>query len=208
MVDDGLDAPLVAKWLAGDVAAADALVEQHFDALLSYAKKRAFGRLEPEEAVQIVFLKLIKKVRSWNPAEGGFRSWLVTILNNEFRSAWRAEKAKNRRLQDLARQIEAASNNVDEALSICERHRPHWFDANVLGGIIRILTGLRPERAALLLKPAKGFPCADRAALSRARHKIAVQLGIDASGPGLSRSIARELFIVRECGKIPKELFK
>lgn len=208
MVDDGVDAQLVAQWIGGDKVAADALVERHFDGLMSYARHRAFGRLDADEAVQAVFLKLIEKVRTWDPAKGALRSWLITILENEFRSDYRAEKANRRRFPRLTRQISEPLSTPDDAPSLCERHRPHWFDAEVLGSVILILERLRPERAGFLLKPAKGFPCADRAALSRARHHIATKLGISTAGPNLSFSIARELLIVKECGKMPQELFK
>jgi RNA polymerase sigma factor (sigma-70 family) len=207
MVEDAIDTRLMAEWLAGDPAAADALVERHFDGLMAYATRRAYGRVDPEEAVQNVFLKLIQKARAWDPLQGTLRSWLVTILENEFRSAYRTEKARSRYRQLLAYRFKDFQDTPTESFSICDQHDQNWFNPFVLREVISIVERLQPERAAFLLKPATGFPCADRAALSRARRKIAEKLGIRAAGPELTIRIARELILTKECGKMPKELF-
>lgn len=206
-MDDGTDAVLVARWLSGDTTAADTLVERHFDGLLAYADRRRYGGLEPEEAVQGVFLKLIEKGGLWRPEDGSLRSWLVTILENEFRSAHRARKARRRLVQALVDR-RGETNVLAESPSICERHHVLWFNPEVLGSIMETLGRLRPERAALLLGPAKGFACAERAALSRARRHISRALGIGLRGPALSLEVARELMVATECGKIPKETFR
>ncbi len=207
MIDDEIDVALVGQWLAGDLAAADALVGRHFDGLLAYAQRRKYGGLEPEEAVQNVFLKLIEKVHLWDPLEGTLRAWLVTIIENEFRSAFRSQKTRKRHIPFLANRLGDLSYSPEPS-SLCEQHHTSWFNAEVLKSITQVLERLRPERAAFLLKPAKGFPCADRAALSRARRQIASSLGIGFHGPELTVQIARELMLVRECGKLPGEIFK
>lgn len=202
-----MDVDLVTRWLSGDLDAADALVERHFDGLLAYARRRQFGGLEPEEAVQNVFLKLIEKVRLWDPSGGTLRAWLVTILDNEFRAAYRVRTIRQKHDRLLAYQF-GRSYYIAPPTSPCDQHDVRWFEAEVQQSIKLVLDRLRPKLATFLLQPAKGFSCADRAALSRARRQIARNLGIGLVGPRLTVRIARELLLARECGKLPMEAFQ
>jgi RNA polymerase sigma-70 factor (ECF subfamily) len=86
------DAELIARWKAGDQAAASMLVERHSQALARFAVSCG-ARDEVEELVQDTFVRAFGSLDSFR-GDSSFRTWLFTIEKRLLLDRRRAEKRR------------------------------------------------------------------------------------------------------------------
>jgi RNA polymerase sigma-70 factor (ECF subfamily) len=71
------DADLVAAMARGDAEALGALYDRHAGPMLALAKRIVVTESAAEDIVQDVFLEAWKKAKSYDPARGGVKAWLL-----------------------------------------------------------------------------------------------------------------------------------
>ena len=86
------DAELIARWKAGDQAAAAQLVERHSQALARFAVSCG-ARDDVEELVQDTFVRAFGSLDSFR-GDSSFRTWLFTIERRLLLDRRRAEKRR------------------------------------------------------------------------------------------------------------------
>ena len=86
------DAELIARWKAGDQAAATALVERHAQALARFAVSCG-ARDEVDELVQDTFVRAFGSLDGFR-GESSFRTWLFTIERRLLLDRRRAERRR------------------------------------------------------------------------------------------------------------------
>jgi RNA polymerase sigma-70 factor (ECF subfamily) len=86
------DAELIARWKAGDQAAATALVERHAQALARFAVSCG-ARDEVEELVQDTFVRAFGSLDGFR-GDSSFRTWLFTIERRLLLDRRRAERRR------------------------------------------------------------------------------------------------------------------
>jgi len=91
------DAEWVARCVAGERGAFDALVERHFADCLRFATHMLRAPQDAEDAVQETFLRAYRALDGYDERQT-FRSWLFRILINRCRSAATARGRRNARV--------------------------------------------------------------------------------------------------------------
>ncbi|MDQ3871032.1 MAG: RNA polymerase subunit sigma-24, partial [Chloroflexota bacterium] len=66
---------------AGDVDAFGALFDRHSRHALALARRIVGDRAFAEEVVQEVFLAVLEKAASYDPAQASVRSWLLSMVH-------------------------------------------------------------------------------------------------------------------------------
>ena len=74
------DAELIARWRAGDEAAASALVHRHARAVARFLAAAGAGE-ETEDLVQEAFFRAFRKIDTFR-GDASFRAWVMTIGSN------------------------------------------------------------------------------------------------------------------------------
>ncbi len=92
------DEDLAEQAVQGSEAAFDALVERHTDGVFRLAFRITGRRDEAEDIVQETFLQVYRKLDSYTPAKGTFRTWLLTIARNRSVNAFHSMKRKTMRM--------------------------------------------------------------------------------------------------------------
>ncbi|HOX17600.1 MAG TPA: RNA polymerase sigma factor [Spirochaetales bacterium] len=82
------DADLASRVLAGEVEAFRGLVDRYSDAVYRFCAARLGDREDAEDAVQDVFVRAFRSLRSFD-LERSFRSWLFAIAANRVRSRYK-----------------------------------------------------------------------------------------------------------------------
>src|SRR5438270_3511856 len=103
--NDREDLELIARWKAGDQAAATKLVERHASALARFAVSSG-ARSDVEELVQDTFVRAFNSLDGFR-GESSFRTWLFTIQRRLLLDRRRAEK--RRRDRDEVHESDAAT---------------------------------------------------------------------------------------------------
>ena len=110
------DAALIARWKAGDQAAATMLVERHSQALARFAVSCG-ARDEVEELVQDTFVRAFGSLDSFR-GESSFRTWLFTIerrlLLDRRRAEQRRPKSSEIGEEDAATEYDALDQMVGQ----------------------------------------------------------------------------------------------
>jgi len=75
------DDKLVARYLAGDLAAFDELVARHKTGLFSYLRSMVGSKEDAEDLLQETFLRVIAALPRYR-AQGKFRAWIYRIARN------------------------------------------------------------------------------------------------------------------------------
>ena len=88
--DRAVDSALIARWKAGDQAAATALVERHAAALARFAASTG-ERERVDELVQDTFVRAFNAIDSFRD-DAAFRTWLFTILKRLVLDRRRADR--------------------------------------------------------------------------------------------------------------------
>lgn len=89
-VDPGDDA-LMRAWVAGDIAAFEALYARHRLGLHRFLVRQVGERALAEELFQDVWQKVIAARAGWTP-EAAFSTWLYRIAHNRVADHWRARR--------------------------------------------------------------------------------------------------------------------
>jgi len=140
------DDELVAEAARGDAVAYEELVRRHQHVAFRLACVYGAGAAEAQDAVQEALLKAWRQLGRYDPARASFRTWLLTIVANEARSARRSGSrwaARHERLAGQERASEGAAPSSEVALLQRER----------ASTLITALDGLRPgDREVILLR--------------------------------------------------------
>ncbi|HET9551972.1 MAG TPA: RNA polymerase sigma factor [Anaeromyxobacteraceae bacterium] len=112
--DEGEDASLVARSLAGDRAAQRLLYERHRPGAWRVA--RSFGDFDADDVEDVVQEAFVRAFRSLAKLEqpARFGPWLLTIARNRALSRLARRKARSELAEELTREAEVASS--EEAL--------------------------------------------------------------------------------------------
>lgn len=91
----GDDAELVQRAQGGDREAFVALYRRHVDAVYGYALRQLGDVQDAEDVTSETFLKVVAGLSSFDQ-RASFRTWLFTIVRNQLRDRWRAERRRPR----------------------------------------------------------------------------------------------------------------
>ncbi|MCZ7647703.1 MAG: sigma-70 family RNA polymerase sigma factor [Planctomycetota bacterium] len=101
-LDSGGDRPLstqlreddlVRRYLEGDSASAEALVEAYWDRVYAYAYRLTLNAADAEDITQETFLRAFRGIDSYSP-EGQFKAWLLRIATNLVLDLRKSPKAR------------------------------------------------------------------------------------------------------------------
>jgi RNA polymerase sigma-70 factor (ECF subfamily) len=67
------------------------------EVILTWCRRRELPCAWAEDLTQEIWLKLLREIRSYNPAKGRLRSWLKTVVNNTLTDFWRRQQGKPER---------------------------------------------------------------------------------------------------------------
>lgn len=76
------DDELIRRVAAGDAQAWPALVNRHAGAITAFAWHMLGDRAEAEDVTQEAFIRLFRKVESWQPGDATLRTWLTRVASN------------------------------------------------------------------------------------------------------------------------------
>lgn len=108
------DAELIARWKAGDQAAATELVERHSPALARFAVSCG-ARDEVEELVQDTFVRAFGSLDSFR-GDSSFRTWLFTIERRLLLDRRRAEKRRPKSAEISEEDAATEYNALDQMI--------------------------------------------------------------------------------------------
>lgn len=124
---DGLDdRALVARVTEGDGGALEALYGRYGRACYSLARRILADEQYAQDAVQEVFLTVWRDAHKFDPAKGGFSSWLLSMTHHKAVDAVRREENhRKRRSSDelLEERAGEAQHLEDEVWSTIRRER-------------------------------------------------------------------------------------
>lgn len=108
------DAELIARWKAGDQAAASMLVERHSQALARFAVSCG-ARDEVEELVQDTFVRAFGSLDSFR-GDSSFRTWLFTIERRLLLDRRRAEKRRPKSTEIAEEDVATEYDALDQMI--------------------------------------------------------------------------------------------
>jgi RNA polymerase sigma-70 factor (ECF subfamily) len=76
------DAALLARYAAGDLAAARVLTERHLGRVLGFARRMLGDAAEAEDVAQEAMLRLWQIAPDWRPGEARVSTWLYRVTAN------------------------------------------------------------------------------------------------------------------------------
>lgn len=143
--DEPRDNELIARWKAGDQAAATALVERHAKALARFAVSCG-ARDEVDELVQDTFVRAFGSLDGFR-GESSFRTWLFTIERRLLLDRRRAERRR------------PAAEEISEADAATEFGALDRLEADETGARVRNAVGqLTPtQRDVFVLRVTEGL---------------------------------------------------
>lgn len=97
-------AELAARCLAGDAQAWEQLARTQHRRIYGICYRFTGSQTEAEDLTQEVFLKMYRNLGSFDPAKGGFSTWLTTLARNLLVDNYRRSR------------MERASDSLDESL--------------------------------------------------------------------------------------------
>ena len=108
MVPTKTEADWVVACQQGDTAAADVLVDLHWERVYSFCYRLTLNQADAEDFAQETFLRAFQRLASYKPT-GQFRSWLLRISTNLFldeKKSARCRLASSSEVAPLAREHE------------------------------------------------------------------------------------------------------
>ncbi len=117
--EEGSDRELVQRAKAGDEAALGALVELHHEVAFRVAVSIVGDEDSAQDVVQDAFVKAFRALAGFR-GDSAFRTWLLTIVANEARGAYRRRSRRRESSIDLAAPIAADSPNPDEVAVVAD----------------------------------------------------------------------------------------
>ncbi len=88
-MDGALEHDLVARCLAGETNAFEALYTTHAGRVKGYFLRSGFTDGDAEDLTQQAFVRAYKSLRTFDAERGSFRTWLGAITRNVARRQWR-----------------------------------------------------------------------------------------------------------------------
>jgi RNA polymerase sigma-70 factor (ECF subfamily) len=87
------DEELVARLVAGDRSAGDALVRRHSGLVAKAVRQAGADPEDVEDMVQDIFIRAFRKANRYRPSKGRFISWLATVARNDTLNHLRRRKS-------------------------------------------------------------------------------------------------------------------
>lgn len=185
-----------------DRNAARSAFEAQVRAVLDPLYGFACALVPPPEADDLTQAACLRALEHWHGFVPGssFKTWIFTILKNEFIDRYRRERRRNERQLDLAVPLDGAAEGLESALIA------HQWDAEVRDALLALPEGFRVP---VYLKDVAGFGYREIAEiagcplgtvmsrLSRGRALLRTALAKQATERGLLRRLAREARIAR-----------
>jgi RNA polymerase sigma-70 factor (ECF subfamily) len=159
---DASDGVLMRRLTDGDESALETLYDRYCRPAYSLARRITGDSVFAEEVVQEVFLALWKDPAKYDPARGGFPSWLLAATHHKAVDAVRREQTVRKRRATLAE--EAAFYVSAPAADIPPVEDAAW--AGLRGERVRKALGTlpAPQREALVLAYYAGYTQSEIAA--------------------------------------------
>jgi RNA polymerase sigma-70 factor (ECF subfamily) len=142
---------LIARCLAGDQAAWDQIVRQHWRKVFNLAYKFVGRHDEAEDLTQDIFLKIFKALHTFD-RRANFQTWLISISRNLCIDHYRSVRKER---ETMAREVDAS-----ELTPVSREQSPHrYVEQQDLRQLIRqALAELPPTlREAVVLRDLKEF---------------------------------------------------
>jgi len=102
---------LIARCLAGEAAAQQALHAAHRGRVLAYFRRSGFSWADAEDLAQEAFLRAFRSLEGFDASRGSFRGWLGAIAKNVARRRWGRRSQGDSFDPELAEEMFAAPAN-------------------------------------------------------------------------------------------------
>ncbi|MGB0034876.1 MAG: sigma-70 family RNA polymerase sigma factor [Candidatus Acidiferrales bacterium] len=147
------DAQLVQQCLRGDGPAWEVLVRRHTRRVFNLCYRFTGNSAEAEDLSQEVFLRIYRTLASYQPAFGGFPTWLTSVTRNLLVDHYR--RTRRDRMTDS---IEDAMPKLEEKHSSARTPDRLAMSAELSVQLQRALARLSPElREAVILRDLQGL---------------------------------------------------
>lgn len=176
-VDDDV---LIARYAAGDPAAARALTLRLVPRVMGYAFRLLGDRAEAEDLAQEAMLRLWRAAPGWRPGEAKITTWLYRVVTN----------LATDRLRARGRRGTLALDDAPEPADETPGAEAQLIEADRMGALHRALAALPDrQREAVVLRHLEGLPNPEIAAIlgvgveavesltARAKRALAAALG-------------------------------
>jgi len=164
------DASLAARAGTGDVAAFEALVRRHTDAVWRVARSMLRDDFAAEEAVQDTFLRAHRALPGFR-GDAAVRTWLVSICSRVCIDRLRLVRAETVPLDEVAVPY-AREHGADDRLHLDAAVRRLDVDERAAFLLVDVLGYTGAEAAGLVGAPASTM----RSRVARARERLATDL--------------------------------
>ncbi|MGY1709657.1 sigma-70 family RNA polymerase sigma factor [Geodermatophilus sp. SYSU D00758] len=116
--EDPGDADLLLRMRAGDRTAVDDLYDRYGRRAFALARRVLADDVLAEDVLQEVFVGIWRDASAFDPAQGGFSSWLLAVVHHKAVDAVRREESQRRRRaraeQDLALALPGSAQDVED----------------------------------------------------------------------------------------------
>ncbi|MEN3360382.1 MAG: hypothetical protein V7637_4364 [Mycobacteriales bacterium] len=161
---DGVsDADLVSRLAAGDPRAMEELYDRYSRPAYSLARRITGEAVFAEEVVQEVFLALWRDPAKYDPARGGFASWLLAATHHKAVDAVRREQTVRRRRAQAAEEADWFETAIADTPTIEDTVWTGLRGAQVRKALGTLPT---PQREALTLAYFGGYTQREIAAMT------------------------------------------
>lgn len=116
MEDVQVVALLVRRCVAGDAAAWEDIVQRYHRRIYNTCYRFAGSSEDAQDLTQEVFIKMYRTLNTYDPARGGFMTWVTTITRNLLVDHFR--KTKQDRLTDS---FDSATSEHENAVALSEQ---------------------------------------------------------------------------------------
>ena len=116
MEDVQVVALLVRRCVAGDAAAWEDIVQRYHRRIYNICYRFAGSPDDAQDLTQEVFIKMYRTLNSYDPARGGFMTWVTTITRNLLVDHFR--KTKQDRVTDS---LDSAPSEHEDAMPLSEQ---------------------------------------------------------------------------------------
>jgi RNA polymerase sigma-70 factor (ECF subfamily) len=113
---------------------------RYHDVILTWCRRRELPSACAEDLTQEIWVKLLRDIRTFDPARGRLRSWLKAVVNNTLTDYWRRQQLKPERggvggTAFLERLAGLADSEAADELSLAIEERASSSAAEVLARV-------------------------------------------------------------------------
>jgi RNA polymerase sigma-70 factor, ECF subfamily len=113
---------------------------RYHEVIRTWCLRRELSDACADDLTQEIWLKLIREIRSYDPAKGRLRSWLKAVVNNALTDYWRRQRGKPEQggvggSAFLERVAAIASPEAADELSLAIENQANQSDAEMLARI-------------------------------------------------------------------------